>query len=505
MLRRMIFATVTIMFVLACCFIAFAKSAEKISSGVLYGEKNGSLSLFDIDGKICIAIKDMAVILSDSSKEFDFKAGGDKFIIEKGRKYSGETKLLEIDENTVGYDENIMDFKVGNKNFKCTVYNIDDEYFMNIESLSQIIDFDVSYNSSENDKIYINKNQQEIIDILNTGSFNSAGLVFEDEYINSIREKVRQTFISSYGKENFTQAIQKKLDSSELCHDFKIVDGEFKLKIYTKEITIPYSSVMRYVRGDILNYAVITLLNEDNNEDNNADNKFSESLLYIMNAIDSVKSFQAENSESEETIKEVDANAPVIAFTFDDGPNGETTEKLLDILEKYDAKATFFVVGSRVEKNRDIVKREYDLGCQIGNHSYSHSMLTKLTLEEAKTEINKTSNIVFEVTGDYTRVGRPPYGALNHEIKEASKIDWFNWALDTYDWKTRDTEDIYKRIIENAEDGDIILMHDLYDATVDAVERAVPELAEKGYRFVTIKELIEIKGGADKISGYIRK
>ena len=102
-------------------------------------------------------------------------------------------------------------------------------------------------------------------------------------------------------------------------------------------------------------------------------------------------------------------------------------------------------------------------------------------------------------------MGRPPYGSLNHEIKEASKIDWFNWALDTYDWKTRDSDTIYKRIMENAENGDIILMHDLYDTTVEAVERVVPELAEKGYQFVTVKELIDIKGSPDKISGYIRK
>ncbi len=495
MLRRMIFATVTIIFVLACCFIAFAKSAEKVNSVIFYGAKSENMVLFDIDGKKCVSIKDMAVILSGSSGQFNFKFDNDKFVIEKGRKYLGEPKFLRIEENTAGYTEKSMIFNMGNKSFQGVVYIIDNEYFINPEDLGKIIGFDVYYNSD--DEMYINKRAEEIVSVLSDERiFDSAELIFENEYINVIREKIKQAFISAYGEENFTDAVKEKLNSDELCHDFKFSGENLKLKIYTRDISIPYSSVSRYIRRDIGNYAVITDFGSK---------KFDEFFVSAIKINNYTSEVSGENAEAKRTMKEIDKNRPVIALTFDDGPKRETTERLLDILEKYDARATFFVVGSRAEKNKDILKRAYDLNCQIGNHSYSHSMLTKLTLDEAKTEINKTSNIVFEATGDYARVGRPPYGSLNHEIKEASKIDWFNWALDTYDWKTRDSDTIYKRIMENAENGDIILMHDLYDTTVEAVERVVPELAEKGYQFVTVKELIDIKGSPDKISGYIRK
>ena len=146
MLRRMIFATVTIIFVLACCFIAFAKSAEKVNSVIFYGEKNENMVLFDIDGKKCVSIKDMAVILNNSSGQFDFKVDGDKFVIEKGSKYSGELKFLRIEENTAGYTEKSVVFNMGNKSFKGVVYIIDDEYFINPVYLGKIIGFDIYYN-----------------------------------------------------------------------------------------------------------------------------------------------------------------------------------------------------------------------------------------------------------------------------------------------------------------------------------------------------------------------
>ena len=185
----------------------------------------------------------------------------------------------------------------------------------------------------------------------------------------------------------------------------------------------------------------------------------------------------------------IDPAKPMIALTFDDGPKSSTTGKVLDVMELYNVRCTFFVLGSLAENNASILKRMDSLGCQIGNHSYSHPDLTTLSSGGVSDELNKTSNIVYGAVGKYPSLVRPPYGSSNQTVLNATAKPFILWSIDTLDWKYRDATRVHSVVMSEVSDGDIILMHDIYTSTADAVESIVPDLILKGYQLVTVEEL----------------
>ena len=190
--------------------------------------------------------------------------------------------------------------------------------------------------------------------------------------------------------------------------------------------------------------------------------------------------------------KMVDKEEKMIALTFDDGPN-YNTNKVLDILEKYNVPATFFVLGSKIKGNEYILKRMTSSGMEIGNHTYSHLLLTKYKEDKIKEEIDSTSNLIFEVTGKYPTLLRPSYGSVNSKIKKISNTPIIIWDIDTLDWKYHNSKRISKRVLNKAGDGDIVLMHDIYSATANALNIIIPKLQNRGYTFVTVSELFYYK------------
>ncbi len=198
----------------------------------------------------------------------------------------------------------------------------------------------------------------------------------------------------------------------------------------------------------------------------------------------------------EENIK-FDKEKPMLALTFDDGP-GKHTERLLDIFEKNGGKGTFFVVGNLVENRKQTLKRISQSGHEIGGHSWNHMQLTKLSPEEIAEQISFTSKKITQITGVTPRLIRPPYGSSNHAIEAVCKkqeIYLANWSVDTLDWKYRDADTVYNAVMKGAEDGAIILCHDIHKTTVDAMQRAIPNLIDEGYQLVTVSQLIEAKSG----------
>ena len=187
-----------------------------------------------------------------------------------------------------------------------------------------------------------------------------------------------------------------------------------------------------------------------------------------------------------------------IALTFDDGPS-DYTEELLDGLQMYDAKATFFVIGKTAEKNPEMVQRAHEDGHLIGNHTYSHIDFYKSSLTEIQENINKGADVIKAITGEKPLFLRAPYG--NVGIVQLKKLNTFfiHWSSSSYDWFKEDEEYIYKRIIKEAKDGEIILLHDTREVTVKAVLRAIPELQEQGYEFVRVDELLSRNGGKLKM------
>ena len=201
-----------------------------------------------------------------------------------------------------------------------------------------------------------------------------------------------------------------------------------------------------------------------------------------------------------------DPGKPMVALTFDDGPS-KKTERILDVLEQYGAHATFFVVGIQLEKFPEIVKRASDLGCEIGNHTYNHKNLTKISPDEMREQINGVNRLVLEATGKEPALVRPPYGAgiKDETVKANVAYPLIMWTIDTLDWSTRDTQSTLEAIRKDMKDGSIVLMHDLYDPTAAAVETIVPELIEQGYQLVTVSEMFAAKGIALEPGKYYRK
>ena len=201
----------------------------------------------------------------------------------------------------------------------------------------------------------------------------------------------------------------------------------------------------------------------------------------------------AATTEDEEMSEEV----KYIALTFDDGPNATTTNEVIDKLEKYGIVASFFLVGNNVnDESAKAVKRAFDLGCEIDNHSRTHSNMTELSAEEIKAEFDYTDEKVYEITGEHTKFFRPPYIAV-HQIMFDNIDVPFIAGIGANDWEDRVTAEMRARmILKQAKDGDIILLHDAEgnSMTVEALDTIIPELQKQGYKFVTVTELFSAKG-----------
>lgn len=202
-------------------------------------------------------------------------------------------------------------------------------------------------------------------------------------------------------------------------------------------------------------------------------------------------------------LTKIDTSKPMIAITFDDGPgyNG-ASDKILDVIEKYHIKATFFMVGNNAADHSKNVKRKVKLGCELGNHTVAHahygSNVTPKDISKATELIEKASGgakvTAFRSTGGNTT------STIRNECKKEG-LPLYYWSLDTEDWKSRNADSVYKKVMNNVQNGDIILMHDIYDSTAEAFERMVPELIKKGYQFVTCQELIEAQTGKKPKAG----
>ncbi len=200
----------------------------------------------------------------------------------------------------------------------------------------------------------------------------------------------------------------------------------------------------------------------------------------------------------------IDPNKKMVALTYDDGPHGTYTAQILDVLEKYDARATFFVVGSRIEYYPEQLTRAAELGCEIGSHTYSHINLPSYSDSAIKKEMNKTDTLIKKYTGEVAPVMRPPGGATSSRSLAAVGKPAIMWSVDTRDWDHRNASRTVSHIKNNVYDGAIVLMHDLYSPTAQATKTIVPWLIDNGYQLVTVSELMYYRGITMKSGGVYR-
>lgn len=196
---------------------------------------------------------------------------------------------------------------------------------------------------------------------------------------------------------------------------------------------------------------------------------------------------------TEEGVYDESVKKPMVALTFDDGP-GKFTDQLLDCLEENNAKATFFMLGQNVEQFPDVAKRELELGMELGNHTYDHTLLTRLESDGILSEMSKTQDALTNATGSPATVMRPPGGAYDENVLSLLDLPVIMWSIDTLDWKNKSVQNIIDVTLNNVTDGSIVLMHDIHETTVEAACQLIPELVARGYKLVTVSEMAAAKG-----------
>lgn len=317
----------------------------------------------------------------------------------------------------------------------------------------------IKYNKS----YYYNKNDNQVVSIAD---------FLEDEKSLDKLASISFYYVIKYSDENNLEFDKEWIKDGLSCNlanfeHFNFIDEGL-------ELIFPPYQVAYYAAGEIKIVIPYTELNGVIKK---------EYLKYSNNKIE-----KRDNRDLEQF-----KNKKLIAFTFDDGPSYIATNKLLDNLDEYNARVTFFVLGNRVNDYKDTLKKAYNMGNTIGSHTFNHSNLLKLDDYAIINEIKKTNDVIRNITGTETIYLRPPYGNINSEIKSLSNMYTILWSLDTEDWKYKNKDKIANYIVENAYDGAIVLLHDLYETSIDGALLAMERLEKEGYAFVTIDEMISLK------------
>ena len=195
-------------------------------------------------------------------------------------------------------------------------------------------------------------------------------------------------------------------------------------------------------------------------------------------------------------VSQVNVPGKYVALTFDDGPSSANTPQILDILQRHGARATFFVLGENAARNKSLLARAVAEGHEIANHTYSHIKMTGVSKQTVAREIERTNEIIKSATGFYPTAMRPPYGAINSGLVDMMYNDYgmhaVLWDVDTRDWQHPGVSTVVQRAVGNAQSGSIILLHDIHASTVAAVEEIVTGLQARGFKLVTVSQLIEM-------------
>jgi peptidoglycan-N-acetylglucosamine deacetylase len=211
---------------------------------------------------------------------------------------------------------------------------------------------------------------------------------------------------------------------------------------------------------------------------------------------DTTRQNRSTPEESSITFSSVHVDGPFIAMTFDDGPSATLTPKLLDLLAAHHIKATFFVIGENVAEHPEIVARAAREGHEIGNHSWSHPNLAKMSAENVRSQLQRTDDAIKSATGQHSTLMRPPYGAITAGEKRWIHDDFgyriILWDVDPYDWKRPGPAVVRSRILKETRPGSIVLSHDIHPGTIEAMPSTFDALEAKGFKFVTVSELIRM-------------
>lgn len=386
-------------------------------------------------------------------------------------------------------ENNIYNRKLKSElNIDFDTYTIQDD----IVSLKFSIMESMSYSAHPNNSI------QTFVINLGKEEFISLDDIFKDGYLSILCEMIINHFSDDkkYNEQIETDSFKDKLASVEENLDKFVVKENSIILFFEKyelfagsfgeqEVEIFYKDLKDYLKKD-----------------------FKDLVANPLESIVDEKEIEKPRKIVDRKTRLIDPEEPMVALTFDDGPNNKTTIPILDTLKKHNSVGTFFVLGNRVSNNKEILERMIAEGSEVGNHTYNHKKLTSLSSKNVKWQIKSTQDIIFDTIAITPKIMRPTYGAYDDTLKSTLDMPMILWSIDTLDWKHRNADKVVKSILDNVTDGDIILMHDLYESTANAVEKVVPELIDRGFQLVTVSELYETRGKtleSGKTYNHVRK
>ena len=396
---------------------------------------------------------------SDLAKDSSSKTGwlGDKFVkvyYPNSNSSNADEIKSRLDEETKGLVEGELDF---NKDIKEIVFYGSKEKESNFANVSELSVEKVTHKISDKNVEAATESNLSSIFLTNEGKPFTLSSLFaapddaKKKFLFKIQKQLEGRGVSEVETKD---AIVKLRDQDMSDWKFSYAESKFNISVDPKvgevsSVEVPMNDLHKYITESYLK-------GED---------------------LDKYKEY----------VKKRDRKA--VALTFDDGPNPQTTPVALELLKKYNAKGTFFMVGHAIEGNEDLVKRVVAEGHQLGNHSWDHPVLTSISLEKAKKEINDTTEALKKASGQDVHIMRPPYGAINGAIQAAVDQSFILWDIDTLDWKNRNTASIMKEV-RKAQPGSIILMHDIHQTSIDALPSILQYLTEQGFEMVTVEELM---------------
>lgn len=315
-------------------------------------------------------------------------------------------------------------------------------------------------------------------------------LYYFDNYVN-ITFNIENTLEKAKNKNILLNLKNKEISYISSVYDKEYLENEINEIVYYKYQTDVYEKIKE---SNINNNTYIIDENKIEVYFNNINFENLDYIPYIIIPL-------TEDTFNEDEVP--DENKKYIAFTFDDGPS-KSTKELLKTLELNDSTATFFMLGNRMKYNEEIVKEIYKSSSEVASHTYSHKNLNKLSKDDILKEINSTSIIFNKITNDNIKYIRPPYGNYNDTVK-STNFPIILWNIDPKDWLVKDSTKVYNSVLKHACDGCIVLMHDLYPTTIEAVKMLIPKLNSLGYEVVSISDLVKYKNYNLKNGEIIRK
>lgn len=375
--------------------------------------------------------------------------------------------VMEID---AGYTAELSGYKAMDKDERAWVFTDFKSHLLG-ENLASII-LNTRQTSPEGD---VHTSITSMVYNLNTGEQVPREELFKKGYLNALETKCREYFKNTEKYAAFT-------DGEIFEHGIKAVEENYKNIVFKSdciEVIFPKYMLLSDSFDDVyvsIDYADISKFLT-----------FDPTQKVIVPVNETLLPPEPENPE-------IDKDKKMVALTFDDGPFAKVTDKILDILKENNSRATFFMVGNRIQTYPETVARMHAEGSEVANHSYDHANLTKLGAQEIKKQLEDTNAEIEKVAGVRPTLHRPTFGAINDNLKENAGMPLILWNVDTEDWRTKNAEKTIEAALKNVKDGDIILMHDLYEATGVACEAIIPRLIEQGFQLVTVSELMEAKG-----------